>query len=366
MAFSKYHDMFEPVIDTVKLTESMFPLGDHSTLLKSWHLDNSFFLNETFKPKKKQVGKILDLVTDAYAMFLKEALNPVWKKMSIEERKAIVTELKSRPQVEQRSDLWYLQFSKVITASEFSTLFSSGKKRSDFVLSKTKPPEERSNRVACPTEELNPFGWGIRFEPVVKQILEYKDHCKVYELGRITHKTNPMLAASPDGIIEESYTPEQVGRLIEIKCPYSRKIGGEVPFDYWVQMQIQMEVTNVDECEYMEAEILSTKPKQEEVDLSGCHIHGVVYLIKQDVKEDEPFQYKYVYGDICVKKSYTAPEGWILLESIPWGLKRWHRKVVQRDRSWYESTKIYQDAFWADVETAKKTPVLTKCLIVDD
>jgi hypothetical protein len=39
---------------------------------------------------------------------------------------------------------------------------------------------------------------------------------------------------------------------------------------------------------------------------------------------------------------------------IPWGLKSWHRKIVSRDRVWYESTKSWQEEFWREVESVKK------------
>jgi hypothetical protein len=52
-----------------------------------------------------------------------------------------------------------------------------------------------------------------------------------------------------------------------------------------------------------------------------------------------------------------------------------HRKIVHRDRAWFESTKVWQDSFWTDVEKVKqgeelpKTPSKQKqkaCLIMDD
>ena len=137
-------------------------------------------------------------------------------------------------------------------------------------------------------------------------------------------------------------------------------------------MQIQMEVTDIDECEYVEVDIVSARPKVEVVDLSGCSMKGTMYLLKQIVDEDAPFEYKYVYGDIG-STQIPSVDGYETQECIAWGLKRMHRKVVHRDRAWFESTKPWQDAFWVDVDRVKKgeelpqTPKKQKtCLIMDD
>lgn len=381
---SDHHEMLYPVLDAVDATGYFVPMGDHTSLHKSWLLENQFLLNfymeeATITPQqKKKAHNLLNMVNDAYALFLAEATNPRWQQMSLDERNLRVNRIKTLPQIEQRTQAWYENYRSVLTASEFSSLFSSAKKRRDCILSKAFPPpiEEKSFRLACPTSELSAIGWGIRFETVVKQILEFKDHSVVYESGRLIHPTNPRLAASPDGIIESSPHKHQVGRLVEIKCPYSRAIGGEIPFEYWIQMQIQMEVCDLDECEYIEVEIHSVRPGKEYVDLSGNKIKGLMYVCKQTVEEDQPFDYKYVYGEIGSSKlPESVPQGYSIVETVPWSMTKWHRKVIHRDREWFEATKPWQDTFWSDVERAKKgeplsfsvaPPKQAQCLILDD
>lgn len=358
--FQRHQEMLKPVLDTITSTESFLPLGDHSVLQKAWNDEHFAMLHMNIRESTdtseslEKAEHLLDLVTDAYSLFLKEAGNPEWQQMTVQQRKAKIAYLKTLPQIEQRTAAWYEHYAKVLTASEFSTLFGSVKAKRSLILSKAFPKEERAfNRLACPTVDMNAMGWGIRFEPVIKQILEQTYKCKVYEPGRITHTKNGMLAASPDGIIEESPDSKAIGRLIEIKCPYSRQIGGEIPYEYWVQMQIQMEVCDLDECEYLEAEIVSPRLGLDTVDLSGCTLKGTISLVKLDVPEGQPFHYKYLYGDIG-SSSPPIPDGYRLVETIPWGLKKWYRKLVSRDRAWYGSTVIWQTAFWSDVQLAKE------------
>ena len=359
--FQSHKEMLKPVLETIQSTETLVPLGDHSTLQKTWNEEQQNILVTTIRACENEeiidaATRLLDLATDAYSLFLKHAGNPSWQTLSAEERLRKVAHLKTVPQIEQRTGEWYKHAAKVLTASEFSGLFGSHKARRALILSKAFPKtEERAfNRLACPTAEMNPMGWGIRFEPIVKLILEQIHKCKIYEAGRITHTENGMLAASPDGIIEDSADPKQIGRLLEIKCPYTRQIGGEIPFDYWIQMQIQMEVCNLDECEYVETELLSPRAGVETVDLTECTVKGIVYLLKEDVEEGMPFHYRYLYGDIGSSKCPDVPNGYIVVETIPWGLKRWYQKLVSRDRGWYTATLPWQAAFWSDVALAKE------------
>ena len=133
-----------------------------------------------------------------------------------------------------------------------------------------------------------------------------------------------------------------------------------------------MEVTELDECEYVEVNLASHRANHQTVDVSGTLLQGTLYLLKQDVKEGEPFDYKYVYGEIGSTTKPAFPEGYTLLETIPWGFKGWHRKIVQRDRTWYKATQVWQDAFWTDVAILKQsnqlpeTPKQAACLISDD
>ncbi len=373
------HAMLSPVLDTLKTTLQTMPFGNHSFFAKLTktellaNVEDALSEYNASTEDREEAFKAADIALEALSLFAREASNPGWKALPLEERQAKVQKLKDQPQVAQRSEEWFRQYGQVLTASEFSALFQQNKKRKDLAMSKANPHHEfgASFRHACPSDELSATGWGIRFEPVVKQLLEHHDKCSIYELGRLSHSSNPHLAASPDGIVEKAVDPRQVGRLVEIKCPYSRQIGREIPSDYWIQMQIQMEVADVDECEYIECELVSKKPNQATVDLSGTTFQGVVYLLKQRVEEDQPFVYRYIYGDIGSTEMPEVPEGFDCIEVIPWGLKQWYRKLIQRDRSWYEATKPWQDAFWQDVQTLREGGSLGRsaapvCLITDD
>jgi hypothetical protein len=352
--FQEYSEMFKPICEFTKNTTETLPYGDHPALFNLLYSDTLLNLqgvldqSEFESLSKKKAYRVCEFAHNVFEQFLEHAVNPEWRKKSVEEKTAQIQELCSRPQVPQRTDEWYKQTANVLTASEFSNLFGSARQRANLVSSKVNyVPKDYLPQLAFPSSEISALTWGIRFEPVVKDMMERKWSAKIHDLGRLVHPTDTHLAASPDGLIVETPHKERLGRLVEIKCPYSRKVGGDIPFDYWVQMQIQMEVANIDECEYMEVEIVSTRPNQTTpVDVSGCKYKGSI-LLWQNEKG-----YEYEYTGYPCRESPTR-EGYELVEVIPWGISKYHHKTVQRDRNWFQSTEPWRTSFWDDVERSR-------------
>ena len=85
---------------------------------------------------------------------------------------------------------------------------------------------------------------------------------KVSEYGCITHDNYKFLKASPDGINTKKGNP-RYGRLVEVKNPVSRKLTGIPKKDYWIQMQHQMEVCDLNECDFLETIFKSYDNEQE-------------------------------------------------------------------------------------------------------
>jgi hypothetical protein len=224
-----------------------------------------------------------------------------------------------------------------------------------MVMKKAQPPPQISRRLACPTAEMNAFDWGTRFEPVAKQILEKEWCASIGECGRLYHPSMPRLAASPDGFIVDAKDKSHVGRLLEIKCPISRKIDNKIPHKYWVQMQIQMEVAGIRECDYVEVSLESPVAEGQVVD-------GTLWLLKKG----DDYTYAYTPQECAVAEA----DGWSIQETVTWRKKELSHHVVTVDNEWFKGTLDLQDAFWRDVEAAKrgefKMPESTrvkKCLI---
>lgn len=280
-------------------------------------------------------------------------------------RDAAIQALIARQSVEQRTPEWYAQAARVLTASEFSTILRPTRQRALLAHSKAFPlsPEEAAAKfrapLTCPSQYMSPFDWGIRFEPVVKQIYEHLRAVQIVDLGRLMHQTDPRLAASPDGLISTGAdtTNPLIGRLIEIKCPISREIGGEIPEEYYAQMQLQLEVTGQDACQYVEARFRSPAGPKTAVYEGPGRLAGVLWHVERVDPATGEAKRRYVYGpvgcpDLVEPPCHLIGQADTVLERVPWELLGWHEVEVRRSATWWAGARVAVEAFWADVAGA--------------
>lgn len=290
------------------------------------------------------------------------------------------TALLTQKQVEQRTAEWYAEATELLTASELGQIFKPPRTRGQLVMSKAFPvPRPTTGGGAVPSQLMTAFDWGIRFEPVVKQIYEARfPGTKIHDVGRIYHATMPKCAASPDGVVLGE--GPKAGRLIEIKCPVSREIGRHIPDDYYAQMQQQLEVCDLEECDYIEVKIRSKYSNEAPLLIEGPALYnGCIWRIEYSEKSgegDEEFHRSYyLYGPVgdmtatCPALPEGPPEakprsesesptfGWgrghHIVEVIPWEIVKINLITVRRDRHWWLRTTEKIAEFWADVEKAR-------------
>lgn len=268
------------------------------------------------------------------------------------ERTRHLEALINRPQVEQRTEQWYKDAANLLTASQFGTLLLKGPRaRANLVIDKASGTVDTSSRrTVVLTEELNAFTWGIRFEPVVKQIYQVLTGTHVLELGRLRHRSDPHLAASPDGLVVKG--PEQrLARFVEFKAPVSRTINNTIPEEYQCQMQIQMEVGDVEECDYLEAKFSSAfgmKVASEKPETAPYW--GWVFIIGNSEGQLLRYEYSPLKDD---EWRPTLEDTECIVSSVPWWLDTWYLTTVGRSRTWFQSVQPKLEAFWVDVEAAR-------------
>ncbi len=155
-------------------------------------------------------------------------------------------------QPEQKSDEWYLFRQNYITASSAWKAFGSECKKNELIYDKCQPINIEKYK---PNLSESPLTWGIKYEDVSIMIYEDKYNTRVKDYGCIPHKDYVFIAASPDGINNCANT-SRYGRMLEIKNIVNRKIDGNPKLEYWIQMQLQMEVCNLDECDFLETQFV--------------------------------------------------------------------------------------------------------------
>lgn len=188
-----------------------------------------------------------------------------------------VFELKQREQYEQRTQRWYEVRETLITASSASSLLIRDKKTCENYVKEYKLDDifDYNNKCCNPYSSEKQFMidkckmgtftgnvatyWGQKYEPVVTDLYSVLSKKNVLEFGLLIHPEHKFLGASPDGI-----TPD--GIMIEIKCPFRRKITGIPPLYYYIQVQLQLEVCNLEHCDFVEYTFMEFLSKEEFMD----------------------------------------------------------------------------------------------------
>jgi len=276
---------------------------------------------------------------------------------------AAVDAICNKPQTAQHSADWYSQRRNRLTASEFAQILD-GKRAA---LLRQKLSTDTGDRVgfASPVGiaqadgEMNATTWGHRFEPLTRRIyeLEIAGPGTVNDgLGRFTHATIPWLSASPDGLVVKG--PLR-GRLVEIKSPKTRKPGEFVPDEYYVQMQIQMEVCDLDAVDFVEAQF-AQRPEPTVEDMEA--IRSAAWKGRIEVRGylEDSSSWRYIYTDPVEDLEdatfASGLEALPLLESSVWWLLKdgWYPRTVLRNREWWR-TVGWPNAqlFWAEVESLR-------------
>ncbi len=156
--------------------------------------------------------------------------------------------LRETPQPAQKTSEWFEFRWNRLTASSAWKALDTQSSKNQLILSKCQPIDKRKySRVNIGSATHH----GQKYEDLSKAIYEDTYNTVVEEFGCIPDAECPFLAASPDGINTRRENP-RFGRLLEIKNPVSREITGCPKKEYWVQMQMQMHVLQLHECDFLE------------------------------------------------------------------------------------------------------------------
>ena len=257
---------------------------------------------------------------------------------SIKDMSGNVSRIKSLNGTKQMGEAWLNEKKQLLTASEFSKILDHN--RLSTIRSKLGTGiifSDKYNPVVLTRGDgkINPMSWGYRYEPVVRSIFEKVNNCSTCsDIGRVRHSVYKGLAASPDGIIIDG---SKAGRLFELKAPYTRRLEEEIiPYEYYCQMQIQMEVFDVDAVEYFECSIVSVSSWE---NLEPKYMGAVAVTGDMDDFTTWIYEYSPIFpNDECGKEAVSdwLPEGNILEKQV-WAAQSWQTMTVLRNKRWWSS-----------------------------
>jgi len=270
----------------------------------------------------------------------------------------------------QRSEQWFKDRDTLISASDGGCVVGVNKHES--------PYKFIVKKVFGSTFKSNEFCYhGKKYETIATMIYETRMNVKVHEFGLVRSKKHSFLGASPDGIVcyykfDDKHLSNRVGRMLEIKCPFIRKIkhDGEikdhqVPIYYWVQVQLQLQCCELDECDFWQCELAEYSSREDFIEDTnpeepwrsqknnlekGCVIQLIPKARKKDIEEGN---YLNVIWEDAI---FMYPD------YIEWGPKKldeWvekSKKIIETDEK-YKDFEFDKVIYWR-LETSSSVTVL--------
>jgi len=274
--------------------------------------------------------------------------------------------LRSIPQPTQRTDEWYKFRHNLITASNAYKAFESQSMMNQLIYEKCQPLKTVDIDEKPKMMNLNnSLHWGQKYEPISVMLYEDMYQTKVEDFGCIPHSTYKFLGASPDGIIVDKNS-ERYGRMLEIKNVVNREITGIPKKEYWIQMQLQMEVCDLDECDFLETKFT----EYPDAESFYNDINGEKDVIKGSIlyfntNESKPFYlYKPIqmtdYNDINnweeeMIELYQQEKKMVWIKNIYWKLEKMSCVLVVRNKEWFQNNVEQIGKIWKIIEEERIT-----------
>ena len=314
-----------------------------------------------------------------------------------EDRIADVNHLKfirELPQPEQRTTEWFDQRRKMLTASTCAQALDENPYKNQssehLVLDKVGLGSKFPDNIFV--------HHGKKYEPIATMIYEHLYDVQVEEFGLVPDIScdpkDRFLGASPDGIctqykLTDRTFSKKLNTMLEIKCPYSRKIklkgkiDGEIcPHYYWCQCQQQLHCCKLDKCDfwqvsldefYSEEELLNdpNEPKiyeeqEKPMSFNPNIVQGVIIQLKPiNDTTHMPYNCTYIYpphlnftlsqyrrwamkelSDLSAKEEFKTFKFDKLLY---WKAKTSHNVCIKYDEKWFSESLSKLRKVWDKV-----------------
>lgn len=320
---------------------------------------------DLFRKRLNEIDEIVnDCITEKNKVF--EILTQEQQE-NIDELKKLILQKKvqymknNTIQYEQQTKIWYTQRTKMLTAS--SNVLQAISKSPKMV---QKLINSKSNDNLSQFKGNVYTAHGNKYEEIVRRVYENRNSTTVLEFGLMCHPKYKFLGASPDGITID-------GRLVEIKVPYTRIPTGKPSRQYYIQMQTQMEVFDLDVCDFVECNIREYANEKEyelDVDENNSQLtkngyeKGLIGRIGYNTA-DPMNEYKYPpknYNSLQ-QKEWLLEQQKILQQTQNkfltidyWKITKYVQKEIVRDKIWW-NTKVQQKLcnVWKKIEKLRNT-----------
>ena len=323
---------------------------------------------------------IEDVLKDAFDIYFstfyqcRSSDDDVLKKTSSFSLSEKLQALRSLPQPAQRTSEWYHFRHNLITASNAYKAFESQATKNQLIYEKCQPIKTSNTDEKTQTQMVNvnsTFHWGQKYEPLSVMMYEHLYNTQIEDFGCIQHQTHKFLGASPDGINVDTNNKELYGRMLEIKNIVNREITGIPKKEYWIQTQLQMEVCDLDECDFLETKFVEYENSiayyDDSQDSNSClsrkgEQKGIIMYFS--TKEGKPH---YVYKPLSLTKEELITQweeealdknegfGMTWIKNCYWKLEKLSCVLITRNKKWFQDNIGAIAEVWSIIERERVT-----------
>lgn len=298
--------------------------------------------------------KIMEKIQERLKYEINKLQSPKYNIETLDKLEKQIKFLDTIPQPAQRTPEWYTFRNNRLTASDLGTAMNINPYSQMEKLIMKKCGEE------MPFVTNSAITHGVKFEDVAIAVYQQRNRVIVKEYGCIPHPEIEFFGASPDGIVNyESENKNYVARMLEIKCPKSRPQTGFPPNYYEAQVQGQLEVCDLEWCDFLECDIKEYRNRDEFIkDCNDSYSKdsedyiqyrknnmekgAILEIYNQDLKKME---YKYPNIDFNLEQldKWIEDNIDIILDSdnleyvntTYWKLDKYTVTLIKRDRDWF-------------------------------
>ena len=341
---------------------------DNINELMDAHFENDIFFNEEAEEELEEI--INHAKTNFFTDFMPIRSYPSSIILKLEESDYYYLEeqinvLKGKPQPVQRTKEWYEFRHNLITASNAFKAFESQSTKNQLIYEKCQSKigqdlnsDTKVIQSSHPVQMVNvnsSLHHGQKYEPLSVMVYEDMYKTKVDDFGCIQHEKYSFLGASPDGI-NVFHGSLRYGRMLEIKNIVNREIDGIPKKEYWIQMQLQMEVCDLDECDFLETKFIEYENGDAFYNDTTDKRKGVIMYFH--TKDCTPF-YKYMpfehvgYEAINQWREqmidlYQSPQyNYVWMKDCYWKLDIISCVLVCRNRQWFKDNVASLAEIWS-------------------
>ena len=270
---------------------------------------------------------------------------------------AKLARIRAKPQPDQRTSEWYRFRHNLLTASNAWKAFESQACVNQLIYEKCKPLKEHEEKEHVNTS--SPMHWGHKYEPVSRMVYEHMYKTRVADFGCLQHDVHLFLGASPDGINVDPAS-QRYGRMLEIKNIVNRDITGIPKKEYWIQMQLQMETADLNECDFLETQFSEEGDEcNDEVKHKDALMTGTILYFMKDGRphyEYEPIGTTRAESEAWFADAMERNQAHMWMKTIHWRLEKMSCVLVLRNKLWFQhAIKVLAD-LWQTIVKERSNP----------